>query len=147
MCLGAALGGKGEGWKGNGRASLTFKIKRVLGQISFADIDNPMDVERDLLGVGTPVLVAKAVGEFAVRLCDEGLVTVGDGSEVDLILPCGVGDLLRYNCAHVSWLSGVLYDPVPPLLLRKGRGADIPLPRSQCRGCLRNRIPCLRPER
>jgi len=52
-----------------------------------------VDVEGDLLGVGTPVLVAEAVGVLSVVLGVEGVVAVADALVVDLVAAAGVLDL------------------------------------------------------
>lgn len=51
----------------------------------FGDIDNSVDVEGDLLGVGNPVLVSEAVGVFAVVVSREGVIAVGNCPLVDLV--------------------------------------------------------------
>lgn len=52
-----------------------------------------MDVERDFLRVRGPAFIAEAVGVFAVRVCGERVVFVGDGLLVVLAVPQGVFDL------------------------------------------------------
>jgi hypothetical protein len=84
----------------------TFTVEGIGGDIRLADIDDAVDVERDLLGVGAPVLVAEAVGVFAVVLGSEGVVAVGDGLLVGLVLAVGVGDLSRSKI--ISKLSSFL---------------------------------------
>jgi hypothetical protein len=54
-----------------------------------------MDVEGDFLAVCAPVLVAEAVGVFAVVLGGKGVVAVGDGLLVDFVLARGVCDLSK----------------------------------------------------
>ena len=46
--------------------------------MGLVNVDDTVDVERDLLGVGPPVLVAKAVAVLAVLLGREGVVTGRD---------------------------------------------------------------------
>lgn len=73
----------------------TFGLDGVGGVFRLADIDDAVDVEGDLLAVGAPVLVAEAVGVFAVKLGGKGVVAVGDGLLVDFVLAGRVGDLSR----------------------------------------------------
>lgn len=72
---------------------LTFGLEGVDGVFAFADVDYAVNVERDLLAVGAPVLVAEAVGVFAVMEGGIGVVAVGDGALVDFVLAARVGDL------------------------------------------------------
>jgi hypothetical protein len=58
-----------------------------------AHVDNSVDVEGNLLGVGTPMLVTEAVDVFAIMFGSEGVVTVGDALFVRLVLTRGIGDL------------------------------------------------------
>lgn len=71
----------------------TFRLQRVLRRLGLGDVDDPVDVEGDLLAGRAPVLVAEAVGVFAVVPGLEGVVAVGGGLLVDLVLAVGVGDL------------------------------------------------------
>lgn len=75
--------------------SCTFSLQRVAIRFGFADVDNTVDVERDFLGVGNPVLVSEAVGVFAVVESREGVIAVGNCPLVDLVFACGVHDLSR----------------------------------------------------
>lgn len=52
-----------------------------------------MDVEGDLLAVGAPVLVTKAVGVFAIVLGLEVVIAIGDGLFVDFVTTNWIGDL------------------------------------------------------
>lgn len=61
--------------------------------LGFANIDNTVDVERNLLAVGPPMLVAEAVVVLSVGASDNRVVAVGDGLFVDDVLAIGVGDL------------------------------------------------------
>ena len=78
-------------------AACTLGFQGVLLEFLLADVDDAVDVEGDLLAVGTPVLVAKAVGVFAVHLGVEAVVAVGDGLFVDLVLANGVDDLFTWK--------------------------------------------------
>lgn len=57
------------------------------------DVDYAMDVERNLLSVGAPVLIAEAVKEFAVLLGIERVVAVGYILLEGLVLAVGELDL------------------------------------------------------
>lgn len=76
---------------------LTFGLEGIDGVFAFADVDYAVDVERDLLAVGAPVLVAEAVGVFAVMEGGIGVVAVGDGALVDFVLAARVGDLFSID--------------------------------------------------
>lgn len=52
-----------------------------------------MDVEGDLLTVGSPMLVAEAVVVLSVGASNNGVVAVGDGFFVDDVLAIRIGDL------------------------------------------------------
>lgn len=78
-------------------------LKGVLLRIGLRDVDNAVDIERHLLVRRAPVLVAKAVGIFAVVLGVEGEVAVRDGLFVDLVLADRVGDLGE---GAVRWRPG-----------------------------------------
>lgn len=75
--------------------SCTFGLEGIAGAVCFVDVYNAVDVEGDLLGVGDPVLVAEAVGVFAVVDGREGVIAVGNCPLVDLVLAYGVHDLSR----------------------------------------------------
>lgn len=75
--------------------SCTFGLERIAGAVCFVDIYDAVDVEGDLLGVGDPVLVAEAVGVFAVVDGREGVIAVGNCPLVDLVLAYGVHDLSK----------------------------------------------------
>jgi hypothetical protein len=45
---------------------LTLLLKWILGCFRFGYVDNTVHVERDLFGVGAPVLVVEAVSVFSV---------------------------------------------------------------------------------
>jgi hypothetical protein len=59
-----------------------------------AHVDDSVDVEGDLLGVGTPVLISEAVYVFAIMLSRERIIAVRDTLLVCLVLTSRVGDLL-----------------------------------------------------
>ncbi len=75
----------------------TFGIQRIRLVLGFADVDDTVDVERDFLAVGAPVLVAEAVGVFAVVLGVEAVVAAGYRLLVDFVLANGVCDLFRWG--------------------------------------------------
>lgn len=61
----------------------------------FGHVDNSVDVEGDLLGVGGPALVAEAVVVFPVQLCGEGVVVGGNSLLEVLAVSQGILDLRR----------------------------------------------------
>lgn len=65
--------------------SCTFSLQGIGARFGFGDIDDTVDVEGDLLGVGNPVLVSEAVGVFAVVESREGVIAVGNCPLVDLV--------------------------------------------------------------
>jgi hypothetical protein len=71
----------------------TFTVEGISGHFMLAHVDNSMDVEGNLLGVGAPMLVTEAVDVFAIMLGSEGVVTVGDTLLVRLVLTRRIGDL------------------------------------------------------
>lgn len=73
---------------------LDLDLQRILWAVGFRDIDDTVDVEGDLLAVGTPVLITEAVGVLAVVLGLEGEIAVGDGLFVYFVLGNWVGDLV-----------------------------------------------------
>lgn len=52
----------------------TLLLQRVRRHVRLVDVDDTVDVERDLLAVGVPMLVPEAVGELAVLLGRECVV-------------------------------------------------------------------------
>lgn len=56
----------------------TFSLQGIL-HFRFGDVDDSVHVERDLLSVGCPALVAEAVDVFAVRVGSETVVVGGNG--------------------------------------------------------------------
>lgn len=73
--------------------SRTFSLEGVLWRVRFGDVNNAVDVERNLLAGRAPVLVAKAVEIFAVVLGIEGVVAVGGGLLKYFVLADWVCDL------------------------------------------------------
>lgn len=71
----------------------TLFLKRILGCFRFGDVDNAVDVERDLFCVGTPVLIVETIYIFAVFACGERVVARGYGTFVDLVTSRGRLDL------------------------------------------------------
>lgn len=71
----------------------TFHLKGILGHLRLGHVDDSVDVEGDLLGVGGPALIAKAVDVFSVGVGIEGVVLGGDGLFVVLTVVQGVLDL------------------------------------------------------
>lgn len=84
------------GWVGE-KALHTFGIQRIRLVLGLADVDDTVDIEGDFLAVGAPVLVAKAVGVFAVVLGVEAVVAAGYRLLVDFVLANGVCDLFRWG--------------------------------------------------
>lgn len=74
-------------------ADPTFGFQWVLRHLGFGHIDNSVDVERDLLRIGGPALIAEAVAVLAVVGCGERVVLVGDGLLVVLAVLQGVLNL------------------------------------------------------
>lgn len=87
---------------------LTFGFQRVLRSISFRNVDNAVNIERDFLGIGSPVLVTEAVSVFAVVLGKEGMIAIGNTPFVDLILVRGSVDLVKPRLAEYSGYHGWL---------------------------------------
>jgi hypothetical protein len=54
--------------------ALTFGLEGILRHLRFRHVDDSMNVEGNLLGVGGPALVAETVIVFAVSLCGERVV-------------------------------------------------------------------------
>lgn len=81
---------KGEYQDGRPR---TFDFNGIGRQFRLGDIDDAVDIERDLLGVGAPVLVAEAVGVFAIAMGGKGVVAVGHASFLYLVIAGRIGDL------------------------------------------------------
>ena len=52
-----------------------------------------MDVERDLLGVGAPVLVAEAVGVFAIDLSGKGMTATRHAFLINFVIARRIRDL------------------------------------------------------
>lgn len=73
----------------------TFAIKRIGRDIALAHVDDSVHVKGHLLSIGTPVLVAEAIGVLSIILGDKGVIAVGDGLLVGLVLALRVGDLSR----------------------------------------------------
>lgn len=76
-------------------ATRTFGLNGIRRQFGLADIDDTVDVEDNLLGVGDPVLIAEAVRVFAVAVGCEGMIAGRDASLVDFVATAGVQDLGR----------------------------------------------------
>lgn len=72
------------------RGVQTFSINGVGGQFRLVDINNTMNIERDLFSSGAPMLITKAVRVFSVSVSGEGMVTSRDGPLIDFIVAAGV---------------------------------------------------------
>lgn len=94
----------------------TFLLQGIDGDVGLVDIDDAVDVEGDLLGVGAPVLVAEAVAELAVLTGGEGVVAGRDGLFVELVLVHRIEDLY----SHRGWPPPVLARHVASA--QRGRG-------------------------
>lgn len=57
-------------------ARLTLRLQRIVVIIGFADVDDAVDVEGNLLAVGAPMLVAKAVRVLSVHASYHRVVAV-----------------------------------------------------------------------
>ena len=77
-----------------GKCSRTLLLDGVLGDVGLADVDNAVNVERDLLAGGAPVLVSEAVAVLAVVLGREGVFARGDRLFIVLVLAGRVEDLI-----------------------------------------------------
>lgn len=75
------------------RRSRTLGLQRVLFGLVLRNVYYAVDVERDLLGVGAPVLVAEAIEVLAIMLGVEGVVAVGHVLLEGFVLAHGVRDL------------------------------------------------------
>jgi len=74
---------------------LTFFLERVRGEIFLVDVYYAVDVERNLLGVGAPVLVSEAVDIPSVHLRREREIAVRNGLFESLVLACRGRDLYQ----------------------------------------------------
>jgi hypothetical protein len=88
-------------------------LEGILRHLRLGHVDDAVDVEGDLLGVGGPALVAEAVVVFAVGLGSEGVVLVGNGLLVVLAVAEGVLNLER----AVSRKSIIIVSSMYPLFL------------------------------
>lgn len=79
----------------------TFGFNRVRWHFGFADIDDTVDVERNLLGVCSPVLITEAVCVFAVGVGSEGVVAGTDTPLVDLVATARVQYLQAANVREI----------------------------------------------
>jgi hypothetical protein len=68
-------------------------------QLGLRNINNPMHVERNFLGIGHPVFVAEAIDIFAICLRREGVVRRRRGIFIPYPLSGGIFDL---NCKEIS---------------------------------------------
>lgn len=86
---------------------LTFGLQRIRRHLRLRHVDDTVDIERDLLGVGGPALVTEAVIVLAVGVCGKGVVFVGDGLLEVLAVAEGILDLgLQYHqlwSIHIQW--------------------------------------------
>jgi hypothetical protein len=73
--------------------SLTFSLQRVRRHLRLRHVDDTVDIERHLLRVRGPALVAEAVVVFAVGVCGEGVVFVGDSLLIVLAVAERILDL------------------------------------------------------
>ena len=114
----------------------TFCFQRILFHFRLRDIHDSMHVERDLLGVRRPSLVAEAVVVFSVGLGSEGIVVRRDRLLVILTVRQRVLELDKGK-ARQSLACLCL-----TLLRAKRKGGILPLPRNQYQGSHCHRIPC-----
>lgn len=59
------------------RMTLTFSLQWICWRLSLWDVDDAVNIERDLFARGGPVLITEAVCEFAVMMCGEGVISGG----------------------------------------------------------------------
>jgi len=64
----------------------TFSVQRIL-RFRFRDVDDAVHIERDLLRVRRPALVAEAVDVFAVGVGSETVIVGGNGLLEVLTVP------------------------------------------------------------
>lgn len=82
------------------KGTRTLFLDGVTGHVALIDVNHTVNVERNLLAVGTPVLVAEAVRVLAILLGCEGVVAGRHGLVVELITVRGVDDLYPCMSAH-----------------------------------------------
>lgn len=75
----------------------TFGLQWILRHFGLGHVDDSVDVERHLLRVGGPALVAEAVGVLAIVGRSERVVFVRDGLLVVLAVSQGVFDLDNFD--------------------------------------------------
>lgn len=119
--------------------SADLPFQRVLGRLALGDVDDAVDIEADLLGVGGPVFVAEAVGEAAVHVGGEGVVARADGAFVDLVGTGGVLDLCGKKTTALERGGRQLNAKKPSLLVN--------LPRSRHPDFHCHQTPCRQPGR
>lgn len=61
----------------------TFFLQRILWCLRLRNVNDAVNIERDLFRVGSPVLVAEAVGVSAVLRSDKGVIARRNGLFVD----------------------------------------------------------------
>lgn len=97
MFIPGGRGGKGKGGdEKKKRFRHTLALKRIGRNIILADVDNSVDVEGNLLGVGAPALVSKAICVLSVALGGERVVAIGNCLFVGLVLALGIADLFTF---------------------------------------------------
>lgn len=75
-------------------------FERIMRRIGFWDIDNPVYIERDFLGICGPVFVGEAVDVFAIHLGCKRVVAVGDCSLVELETSLRICHLVNDRVSH-----------------------------------------------
>jgi hypothetical protein len=85
--------------------ALTLSLQRVLVSLVLSNVDNTVDIERNLLAIRAPVLIAKAVSEFAIVLRVKRVVAVRDTLLEGLVLANGVRDLGVQVCKLLLYPS------------------------------------------
>lgn len=109
---------------------LTFALQGILRHLRLGHVDDTVDVERDLLGVGGPALIAETVVEFPVGVRGERVVFVGDGLLVVLAVSHGILDLddrfeLALNSSFSTFQTKLQFHHIHPrshFLLRCASG-------------------------
>lgn len=84
---------------------LTLLFQRILRCLVLRYVDNAVHIEANLLAVGGPVLVAKAVRVPAIVLGVEGVIARADRSLLDFMATAGVLNLMHcqismIHCCH-----------------------------------------------
>jgi hypothetical protein len=72
---------------------LTFLVQGIRRCFCFGHVDDSVDIERDLLGVGRPMLIAETIDVLSVLTCSEGVVAVRNGALMKAVSSVGLRHL------------------------------------------------------